>query len=151
MNVVRMLVQDERLTDRLLRRIENNRGLELGSLAPHEGRTIDATYRSEFLYDEARLWLQGGIEAAAQAPFVTAPVGFLLAAETLKAGPVRHSDGFGWAREVKWHQGGRTALSGSCEPHHFLTPSLCVSSVYAGPAAGYGLRPSAMGSWPSLY
>lgn len=43
-------------------------------------------YRSEFLYGEARLRLEGGTEAAVPAPFVTALAGFLLAAEALKAG-----------------------------------------------------------------
>lgn len=37
MSVVRMLVQDERLSVSLLRRIEGNRGLNVGSLAPYEG------------------------------------------------------------------------------------------------------------------
>lgn len=67
-------------------KIERYRGLKNGALARYLGETLDQLYESELRYGEQHLDLAQGTRVAIPAPWVTALVGFLVAAEALKYG-----------------------------------------------------------------
>jgi hypothetical protein len=73
------------LTPLHLRRIEEFRGLQSGSLSQYERGTLLDLWEAELLYGAIPVTLASGGRAAVAAPYVTALAGVLLAAEALKA------------------------------------------------------------------
>ncbi len=81
--VLGMMVNKLPLDRNHLRGIEEHRGMTPGSLAEHEGLTIEEIWRSHLAYGETEL-SDSRSAAAVASPWITSLAGFFLAGEALK-------------------------------------------------------------------
>lgn len=80
----RRAAADHRLDAKTIRTIETNRRLAPGSLAQHEGTTLDELWDAALLYGQVQVQASGGAQIAVASPFITAFAGVLLAGECFK-------------------------------------------------------------------
>lgn len=82
----RRAAADDHLDAKTIRTIEQHRRLALGSLAQHEGTTLDELWDAALVYGQVQVQASGGAQIAVASPFITAFAGVLLAAECFKRG-----------------------------------------------------------------